>query len=106
MVQKIKTQKLLKVGNSYAISLDSEFVKQTRLDKNAQVTVVYDAEKKQAGIHVSDASAIQYSVESPKKLTEKQRRNYLSSEITPEFQQWVKRTLEEDKKAMEELANL
>ncbi len=100
MKQYIKRQKLIKVGNSYAITLDSEFVKALRDAGQVNVAVVYDVENKTAGLalHDSSFSNQQYKT-SVKKAT-------VASAVTDEFQNWVEKSLAQDKEAMIKLKDL
>lgn len=103
--QKIKTQKLIKVGNSYAVTLDREFVSQSGLDKKKEITVQYNISEPSIHLLLRDKSEIGYTTSS-RKLTKSEKSAYLSSEITPEFKKWVDKTLEEDLESMKVLAHL
>lgn len=96
---KIKHQKIIKVGNSYAVTLDKQFVESLELrDGDPIVARYHDNMVSYASVANVDAEA--------SKLSRGEQETYISTQITPEFQDWVKKTLEEDKEAMEELANL
>lgn len=96
---KVKTQKIIKVGNSYAVTLDKKFM---------------DA----SGLQVNDSVAVQYSVDPPGNITidptvpaafnasdkNKKRREYLASKITPELKEWVDTFIEENQEALDKLA--
>ncbi|MBI5151447.1 MAG: hypothetical protein HZA34_02640 [Candidatus Pacebacteria bacterium] len=103
--QKIKTQKLIKVGNSYAVTLDREFVSQSGLDKKKDVTVQYNISEPSVHLLLRDKPEVGYTT-SERKLTKSEKSAYLASEITPEFKKWVDKTLEEDRKSMKALAHL
>ena len=103
-MSKTTSQKIIKVGNSYAITLNKEFVEKTKLHKQSQVSVRYDQHAPQAICILRDSSEFLY--DTSKKLSKEEKAHYLASEITPEFQTWVQQTLEEDKESMRTLANI
>ena len=100
MKQYIKRQKLIKVGNSYAVTLDSEFVNTLRDSQQADVAIAYDLENKTAGIALHDAS---FNNQAYKTSIKKAA---VTSAVSDEFQDWVDRSLKQDKEAMEKLKDL
>jgi hypothetical protein len=105
-----KTQKVIRVGNSYAVTLDSKFVNANNLQAGDQIVgsysqthVAYAASRQQTMV-IKDTGAQKY--EAGKKLTKTEQKAVLQSKITPEFIDWIDKTLEEDREALEELANL
>ncbi len=103
-MSKITSQKIIRVGNSYAITLDKDFIEKTKLYKQSHVSVRYDENAPQTIAILRDSS--EFSYETSKKLSKEEKAKYLISEITPEFQHWVQQTLEEDKESMQVLANI
>lgn len=100
----LKYQKIIKVGNSLAITLDREFVIQTGIKAGDEMAINYQPEQKvvsyapvaESGVmKVSDGNANNYEAKAK-----------LASAITPEFQEWVKKSLAEDKESLQKLANL
>lgn len=102
----IQTQKIIKVGNSLAVTLDKQFIGQSGLKAGDHVVMRYDETTPSAILSIKDHSENIYTVGTSKKLTKQQKMKNLSSEITPEFRNWVKNSLEEDKESMDALANL
>lgn len=103
-----KTQKVIKVGNSYAVTLDSKFVDENQLKAGDQIVgsyskshVAYAAPQNQP-MTLKDSGNLKYG----KKLSKTEKRAVMYSKVTPEFTSWVDKTLEEDKNILEELANL
>lgn len=103
-----KTQKVIKVGNSYAVTLDSKFVEENEVKAGSQVVgsyskthVAYAVPKSQPLI-LKDSAGLKYG----KKLTKTEKRAVVHSKVTPEFIDWVDKSLEEDKDILEKLANL
>lgn len=89
---KVKTQKIIKVGNSYAVTLDKKFVEQAKWQVNDNVSVGYSVEP--TNIQVS-------SLKSGTKIDQKR---ILEEKIPKEFRDWVDQTLEEDKDILEALS--
>lgn len=102
----LKTQKVIKVGNSLAISLDAGFVAGAGIKHGDHLTLRYDVSQQSAVLSTKETPENRYATSSGTKLSKTEKEAYLSKEITPEYQEWVKKTLEEDREAMEELANL
>lgn len=100
MKQYIKRQKLIKVGNSYAVTLDKEFVNVLRDANQADVAVVYDFDNQTAGLALRDSA---FSNSAYKRSIKKAA---LTSAVTDEFQEWVDRSLAQDKEAMVKLKDL
>ena len=103
---RIQTQKIIKVGNSFAVTLDKQFIDQSGLKGGDHVVMRYDETTPSAALSIKDHGETIYSAGSSKKLTKQEKMKNLSSEITPEFRDWVKNSLEEDKESMDTLANL
>ena len=94
----IKYQKVIKVGNSLAVTLDPRFVAQADLNVGDQLAASY--KHKDGVISLAKTSK---SLEG-KLLSEKEA--IVSAKVTPEFQQWVEHSLLEDSEAMEKLKDL
>jgi antitoxin component of MazEF toxin-antitoxin module len=100
----LKYQKIIKVGNSLAITLDRDFVNKTEIKAGDEVAVNYQPDQKvvsyapvahNGAAKVSDAPNQKYQAGAK-----------LASTITPELEAWVENFLEENKEAMKKLANL
>lgn len=99
---KTKYQKIIKVGNSYAVTLDSTFVKRHNLRVGEPMAATYRTD--QPG--VSFVPNTQAQPASEQQMSETLKKSRLAASITPELEQWTKKFLEDNKQAMEELANL
>lgn len=94
----IKYQKVIKVGNSLAVTLDPKFISQANIQAGDQVAVSY---KSETGV-ISIAKTT-------KKLANKTRTEkaaVISARVNPEFQKWVEQSLKEDEEAMVKLKDL
>lgn len=103
-----KTQKVIKVGNSYAVTLDSKFVKENNLQAGEQIIGSYSASHVAYAapatkvLKLRDDTDLKYG----KKLTKTEQRAVMHSKVTPEFIDWVDKSIKEDKEVLEKLANL
>lgn len=105
-----KQQKIIKVGNSYAVTLDSKFVHANNLKAGnkivgsyAQTHVAYAAPAPEV-LTLNDVAI--NKAQKSKKLSSAEKKAVLHSKITPNFVSWVDKTLEEDKDILEKLANI
>ena len=78
-------QKIIQVGNSLAITIPRDFVRQTKLRRGEKVAVETDV--------VSKTFLVK-----PKELAGKES-------LTPEFFNWLNKTIEEYRPILEELAH-
>lgn len=99
MKQYIKRQKLIKVGNSYAVTLDKEFVNQVDLSQVHDVTVVYTPD---AGT-VSMAKNHTNMPDSTRVVSE--QKAVLYGKISPELQKWTDEFLSSHAEALEKLSH-
>ena len=103
-----KTQKVIKVGNSYAVTLDSKFVDENQVKAGDQVVGSYSkshvayAVPKNQSMTLKDSASLEYG----KKLSKAEKRAVMHSKVTPELSSWTDDFLKKNKQAMEELANL
>ncbi len=102
----IQTQKIIKVGNSLAVTLDKQFIDQSGLRAGDNVVMRYDETAPSAVLSIKDRGENIYTTGTSKKLTKQEKMKNLSAEISPEFRDWVKNSLEEDKESLDALANL
>lgn len=99
MKQFTKRQKLIKVGNSYAVTLDKEFVRQANLTELHDVTVVYSPDK-------GAVSLAKNHTELPASLREQHEEKALFySKISPELQKWTDEFLTTHEEALEKLSH-
>ncbi|HEX7017357.1 MAG TPA: AbrB/MazE/SpoVT family DNA-binding domain-containing protein [Patescibacteria group bacterium] len=87
-----KNQKVIKVGNSYAITLDKEFVDKTGIEPGDNIETIYDPQSKKAALVVRDKGSASYSL--------------TTNKISEEFKKWVDESLEEDKEMLEILSKI
>lgn len=100
---KIKNQKIIKVGNSYAVTLDKEFVDRTQMKEGSELIANYDEDT----ASVSFAKPVTYAAaQGGRKLYVAEKKAVYASKLDTEFLDWVDKTLVEDKEALKELANL
>jgi len=103
-----KIQKVIKVGNSYAVTLDSKFVDENQIKAGDQIVGSYSkshvayAVPGNQPMTLKDSAGLEYG----KKLSKTEKRAIMHSKVTPEFVSWVDKNLEKDKNILEELANL
>lgn len=100
MKQYIKRQKLIKVGNSYAVTLDRKFVELLQETQQVDMAVVYDIDNKTAGLALHDSA---FSNQAYKTSIKKAA---VASAVTDEFQDWVARSLKHDEESMKKLKDL
>jgi|GEM_PF-801337 len=96
----MKNQKIIKVGNSYALTIDSDFVKRTALKVGESVLVQYNPSSASASFARPDDFA---KAKKSGKLSHDEKRTVLASKITPELQEWTKDMLIKDKALLEAL---
>lgn len=99
---KIKNQKIIKVGNSYAVTLDRQFLDRTRMEEGSDLIAKYDEDT----ASVTFAKPATYAASQGRPLMVAEKKAVYSSKLDPEFLAWVDKFLEEDKEALEKLANL
>ena len=91
----IKYQKVIKVGNSLAVTLDRGFVQKTGIKAGDQMAASYKADRELVsmatslkGVEVVDETEV-----------------VVASKITPELESWTKAFLSRNELALKELAN-
>lgn len=96
----IKYQKIIKVGNSLAVTLDADFVKQTGLKAGDTMAASYKPDHKVLSLAESADHSFGAS------LIDTESEATLAGKITPELQQWTEEFLADNKEAMDKLKNL
>ena len=99
----LKTQKIIKVGNSCAVSLDKGFVRQAGLEPGVEVTISYDPQTQVVALAAPKAYA---RAQKNGQLRLIKKRAYVSSKVTLELKVWTDKFLKENAQALDELANL
>lgn len=98
----IKMQKVIKVGNSLAVTLDREFVRATKLTAGQTIAASYKIEKGVVSLAPSKQNLQGKGVSA---LLESEKKAVVSGKITPELQKWTDNFIKENKEALEKLAN-
>lgn len=98
---KTKTQKIIKVGNSYAVTLDKKFVDKVGLEVNDTVSMSYHTNPSRVVVSTLNKKSASLK---DKRLSKAEKEQALASRITPELQEWVKDFIEENQEALDELA--
>ncbi|MDQ3008012.1 MAG: AbrB/MazE/SpoVT family DNA-binding domain-containing protein [bacterium] len=99
---KIKNQKIIKVGNSYAVTLDKEFIDRTQMAAGSQLIAKYDEDT----ASVQFAAPATYAAAQGKPLQLAEKKAVYASKVTPELEKWTENFLKENQEALEKLANL
>jgi hypothetical protein len=99
---RIKNQKIIKVGNSYAITIDKTFADRCRLQEGSELIAKYDEDTSS----VTFATPDKYAASQPKPLGVAEKTAVYSSKIDPELRKWTEDFLKENEDALKELANL
>lgn len=81
----MRKQKIIKVGNSYAITIPAEFVKEGNLAVGDELLVEHNAQYGSMYVRKNDKN--------------------VKPGLTPEFFEWLGNTIEEDKELIKQLAN-
>lgn len=103
---KTKSQKVIRVGNSYAVTIDKAYIDKYAIKVSDAMSMTYYAASPMIKMSPEKSGSIG-DLSGLDDTTKKEMKTaHLASEISPEFRAWVKQTLEEDKEAMEELAHL
>ncbi len=103
MSGKLKYQKIIKVGNSLAVTLDRDFVTQTGVKHGDEVAVNYQADQKVVSYAPVEPSGAMEVAESMEKYNAKAK---VAAVVTPELEEWTENFIEENKQALKKLANL
>ncbi len=99
---KIKNQKIIKVGNSFAVTLDRKFLDRCQLQEGSDLIAKYDEDT----ASVTFATPNTYAASQGRPLQVAEKKAVYTTKFDPEFLAWVENFLEEDKEALEKLANL
>lgn len=96
----IQMQKVIKVGNSLAMTLDSKQAALMNIKVGQKLAVSYKPDN-----HIFSVGATGASIDS-KAMKKAEKEANVASKVTPEFQMWVEKSLDEDAEAMSKLASL
>lgn len=95
----LKTQKVIKVGNSLAVTLDKDFVTKTGIQAGDGLVADYDAKHQFVSVSKSangNTTAAKVS----------KKRAIVAGKITPELEAWTDKFLEKNEEAMIALKDL
>jgi hypothetical protein len=96
----IQIQKVIKVGNSLAVTLDIKFIQKAGIVAGQEMAVVYKAEKGIMSLAKSSMGVSDTGIVAEEKAA------YMTGKITPELEEWTKKFLIENQESMKKLANL
>jgi hypothetical protein len=102
---KIKYQKLIKVGNSYAVTLDSEFVRRHHLKVGEPMTATYKTDQSVVSFVPTDQPELVKAI-TQSTLSKTEKTSKLASTVTPELEEWMNDFYTENREAMEILSKL
>lgn len=103
-----KTQRIIKVGNSLAVTLSSKFVDVNDIQAGDPVIVSYTKTHMAVAMpgtpefRLRDEGGQHYDA----RLTKTEKKAVVHSRVTPELDRWVNEFIKENKDSLEELANL
>ena len=97
----IKRQKLIKVGNSWAVTLDKDFVNQSGIGVVREIAAVYNTDKGVVSLAKSGSSK---TLDTERVDSEKQA--VMHGKITPELKEWTENFIKENEEALKKLASL
>ena len=98
----VRNQKMIRVGNSYALTLDPKFITRHNLDPKTKFKVSYSGDvaalmiNKDAGSQKGQGTAVRSAAD---------KKAYMVNEVDREFREWVDKSLTEDAESLKELAN-
>lgn len=96
----IKYQKVIKVGNSLAVTLDQSFIQQTGLQVGDSLAATYRPEMK-----LFSMADVKNGVSETSRI-KNESKAIVSGKITPELENWTDNFLKENKVALEALKDL
>lgn len=99
---KIKNQKIIKVGNSYAVTLDKEFVDRCQMKDGSDLIAKYDEDT----ASVTFATPDTYAASQGRPLQLAEKKAVYTTKVNSELEEWTDKFLKENAQALEELANL
>lgn len=98
----IQMQKVIKVGNSLAVTIDKKQAQLMKIEPGQSMAVVYKPEKDI--ISMSQTKKGVSALTTTHKAAENEA--VMAAKITPELKEWTDAFLEENKEALERLADL
>ncbi len=99
---KIKNQKIIKVGNSFAVTLDKAFLDRAQMRDGSDLIAKYDEDT----ASVTFARPDLYAASQGRPLQLGERKAVYMTKITPELEKWTTTFLKENAEALKKLANL
>ncbi len=95
----VQTKKLIKVGNSAALTFDAEYLRTHGFVVGEEVVIRYSDD----GVLIAIPKKV---LQNLRGTTENQKMETVSSKITPELIAWTENFIKENKGALVKLANL
>jgi hypothetical protein len=99
---KIKNQKIIRVGNSYAVTLDKKFVDRSQFNEGDPLIAKYDEDTKS----VTFAAPGTYAASQGGHIGVAEKKAVYKTKVTSELENWTEEFLKENAEALKELANL
>lgn len=99
----VKKQKIIKVGNSLAVTLDRKFVNEHALSAGQVLTA---SRLIGSGMISLGLPEVVEAVGSQDKIKKSQRKALVATKVDKSFREWVDKSLDEDAEAMKRLADL
>jgi antitoxin component of MazEF toxin-antitoxin module len=96
----IQMQKVIKVGNSLAVTMDKHFIQETGIRAGQDLAVVYKSDR-----GIMSVSKTKTGV-SQGELVAEEKQAYMAGKITPELKEWTDKFLVDNQEAMKKLADL
>jgi antitoxin component of MazEF toxin-antitoxin module len=96
----IKYQKVIKVGNSLAVTLDQVFLQQTGIQVGDTLAAAYKPENKLFSMSQAKNGVL------GKVASENETSALISGKITPELEDWTENFLRENNEALKALKDL
>lgn len=96
-----KNQKLIKIGNSFGITLDPDFIRSNNMQVGSQMNVRYHEQGTVTLVPGKNPDDLM-----EKKVKEEEKQAVIDSKVSPEFRSWVEKSLQEDEESLKALANL
>ncbi len=99
----IKQQKVIKVGNSYAVTLDKKLAGALQICDGDPLIARYSERSRVISFTKPSPNTKQAN---PQQLTRDEQATYVLGQVTPELAEWTEQFLKKNNEAMETLANL
>lgn len=99
----LKSQKIIKVGNSLAVTLDRGFLTQHKLKAGDVLVARYSSE---APVICLSTPVGMKQMGTQEKMVSEEKLVYMATKITPELKKWMDNFLKKNKESIDKLADL